>query len=314
MTSNDDVREFLVSRRAQITPARAGLPDLDEERRVPGLRREEVAALAGVSVGYYTRLERGHLAGASESVLGAIARALQLTEIEREYLFGLARSGTTATPLAARAPTPATRAPTPATRAPAPAAPTPAPASAVRSSLTGLVDSIGVPAIVQTPRLDLVAANALGRALFDPVFEDTRGANFARFNYLDPRARDFYVDWPLARRTGAAILRLEAGRNPLDEALTDLIGELSTLSPHFREDWARRDVHEHRTGVKHFRHPQVGLLDMTFEVLETPGDPSHRLVTYSADPGTETARRPGRLETAASPPTSPPEPSRQENP
>ncbi|UYG16225.1 helix-turn-helix domain-containing protein [Brachybacterium huguangmaarense] len=303
MTSNDDVREFLVSRRAQITPARAGLPDLDEERRVPGLRREEVAALAGVSVGYYTRLERGHLAGASESVLGAIARALQLTEIEREYLFGLARSGTTATPSA--------------TRASAPAAPTPAPSSALRSSLTRLVDSIGVPAIVQTPRLDLVAANTLGRALFAPVFEDPRGANFARFNYLDPRARDFYVDWPLARRTGAAILRLEAGRNPLDEALTDLIGELSTLSPHFREDRARRDVHEHRTGVKHFRHPQVGRLDMAFEVLETPGDPSRRLVTYSADPGTETARRLGRLGTAASPPTSPPEPpepSRQENP
>ncbi len=266
MGVRDETREFLISRRAQVTPARAGLPDPGGERRVPGLRREEVAALAGVSIGYYTRLERGDIGGASESVLGAIATALQLTDVEREYLFGLARRQ----------------------QVPAPAREEPAP---VRSSLMRVVDSIGVPAIVQTPYLDLVAANTLGRALFAPVFEDPRGANFARFNYLDPRARDFYVDWPLARRTGAAILRLEAGRDPLGEELTTLIGELSALSPFFREDWARRDVHEHRTGVKHFRHPQVGRLELSFEVLETPGDSRHRLVTYSAEPGSETAEK-----------------------
>nr|WP_300149781.1 hypothetical protein [Propionicimonas sp.] len=121
------------------------------------------------------------------------------------------------------------------------------------------------PAIVQTPHLDLVAANTLGR--------------------------DFYVDWPLARRTGAAILRLEAGRDPLNAELTRLIGELSTLSPYFREDWARRDVHEHRTGVKHVNHPEVGRLDLAFEVLETPGTSAERLVTYSADPGSATAEK-----------------------
>jgi hypothetical protein len=153
-----------------------------------------------------------------------------------------------------------------------------------------LVESIGVPAFVQTPRLDAVAANGLGRTLFAPVFEACE-PNFVRFNYLDPRARDFYVDWPLARRTGAAILRRESGRDPLDEALTELIGELSTLSPLFREDWARTDVHEHRTGVKCFVHPKVGRLDLAFQVLETPGDPTHRLVTYSAESDTEAAEK-----------------------
>lgn len=284
MSEKDEVREFLISRRAQVTPAQAGLPDLGEQRRVPGLRREEVAALAGVSTGYYTRLERGGIRGASESVLSAVARALQLTDVEREYLLRLARASSPGPDTVAQA------------------------SPAVRPSLRRLVDSIGVPAIVQTPRLDLVSGNTLARALFAPVFEDPRGANFARFNYLDPRARDFYADWPLARRTGAAILRLEAGRNPLDDELTALIGELSTLSPYFREDWARRDVHEHRTGVKHFVHPQVGRLEMIFEVMETPGEPGHRLVTYGAEPGSETAEKLailGSLSAAPRPDTGP---------
>lgn len=268
MTSKETAREFLISRRAQITPAQAGLPDRDEERRVPGLRREEVAELAGVSTGYYTRLERGEIGGASPGVLDAIARALQLTEVEREHLEDLARrssgSGTRAVDDGA---------------------------GEVPERLRRLVERIAVPAIVQTPRLDLVAANGPARLLFAPVLEDDRGANFARFNYLDPRARDFYADWPLARRTGAAILRREAGRDPLDEELTALIGELSTRSPLFREDWARRDVHEHRTGTKRFVHPQLGPLTLDFEVLETPGDPTHRLVTYSPRPGTADEER-----------------------
>ncbi|MDR2323416.1 MAG: helix-turn-helix transcriptional regulator [Microbacterium sp.] len=266
MSSNDEARDFLVSRRAQITLAQVGLPEYGDERRVPGLRREEVAELAGVSVGYYTRLERGEIGGASESVLDAVAKALRLTDVEREHLHDLAR------------------------RSPAPGHSEGRAPSEVRASLVRLVDSMGVPAIVQTPRLDLVAANALARELFSQVFE-AHEPNFARFNYLDPRAREFYVDWPLARRTGAAILRREAGRDPLDEVLTELIGELSTLSPLFREDWARRDVHEHRTGTKPFVHPEVGRLDLVFEVLETPGDSTYRLVTYSAEPGTEAAEK-----------------------
>lgn len=266
MSSKEQAREFLTSRRAQITPAEAGVHDYGDERRVPGLRREEVADLAGVSVGYYTRLERGDIAGASESVLDAIATALQLTDVEREHLQDLARR-------------------------PSPVSDAERGSWSVREPLRRLVESISVPAIVQTPRLDLVAANPLARVLFSQVFDDTRGANFARFNYLDPRARNFYVDWPLARRTGAAILRREAGRDPLDAALTELIGELSTLSPLFREDWARRDVHEHRTGTKRFVHPEVGRIDLDFEVLETPGDPTHRLVTYSPEPGTEAAEK-----------------------
>lgn len=268
MSSREEVRRFLMSRRANLTPEQVGIPVVGDDRRVPGLRREEVAMLAGVSVEHYTRVEKGNVRGVSDGVLHAIARALQLTDIEREHLFDLART--------ARPPV---------------AGPARDGSSAVRASLIRIVDSMGMPAIVQTARLDLVAANPLARALFAAVFEDPRGANFARFNYLDPRARDFYADWPLARRTGAAILRLEAGRDPLNEELMALIGELSTLSPYFREDWARRDVHEHRTGVKHFRHPQVGDLELVFEVLETPGDSRHRLVTYSAEAGTETAEK-----------------------
>ncbi|HWU30031.1 MAG TPA: helix-turn-helix transcriptional regulator [Microbacterium sp.] len=265
MSSKDEAREFLTSRRAHVTPAEAGVTDWGEERRVPGLRREEVADLAGVSVGYYTRLERGEIGGASESVLEAVARALRLTEVEREHLFDLARRASSSSRSTARHPS-----------------------SSVLEPMRRLVESIGVPAFVQTPRLDAVAANGLGRALFAPVFEASE-PNFVRFNYLDPRARDFYLDWPLARRTGAAILRREAGRDPLDGQLTALIGELSTLSPLFRDDWARTDVHEHRTGVKCFVHPEVGRLDLTFQVLETPGDPTHRLVTYSAEPGSDAA-------------------------
>lgn len=268
MSAKEEVRQFLMSRRANLAPEQVGLHAGDSDRRVPGLRREEVAMLAGVSIDHYTRVEKGNIGGVSESVLNAIATALRLTDVEREYLFDLARRG------ASRAVSPEQDV-----------------ADAVRPSLTRVVDSMAMPAIVQTAWLELVGANALARALFAPVFDDPRGANFARFNYLDPRARDFYADWPLARRTGAAILRLEAGRDPLNESLTELIGELSTLSPYFRDDWARRDVHEHRTGIKVFHHPEVGRLEMTFEVLETPGGSRHRIVTYSAPDGTETAEK-----------------------
>lgn len=289
MSGKEEVRQFLMSRRAGLTPAEVGIPVVDDDRRVPGLRREEVAMLAGVSVDHYTRVEKGNVGGVSDSVLGAIATALRLTDVEREHLFDLARTAPLVPAAAERTET-----------------------STSREALRRLVESIAMPAIVQTPQLDLVAANHIARALFEAVFDDPRGANFARFNYLDPRARDFYADWPLARRTGAAILRLEAGRDPLNEELTALIGELSTLSPYFRDDWARRDVHEHRTGVKHFRHPRVGALELAFRVLETPGDSAHRLVTYSAEPGSETAERLAILAGIAA--ESAEHPARKENP
>jgi transcriptional regulator with XRE-family HTH domain len=266
MSRKDDVREFLISRRAHITPAQAGLPDYGGERRVPGLRREEVALLAGVSLDYYTQLERGNLRGASESVLNAIARALQLTDVEREHLIDLAQP-TTATPLA---------------RNPKPAR------TSVRASVQRVLDNLAVPAVVCNAQQDLIASNLMGRVLFSPHFESDR-PNLARFIFLDPRARDYYADWPLACSMTAAMLRLEAGRDPLNSQLTALIGELSTLSPQFRRDWAERDVHEHRTGRKVYRHPDVGAIDVTFDVFELPGEPGLSIATFSVDEGTDSA-------------------------
>jgi MmyB-like transcription regulator ligand binding domain/Helix-turn-helix domain len=266
MSRKDDVREFLISRRAHITPEQAGLPDVGGERRVPGLRREEFARLAGVSLDYYTQLERGHIRGASESVLNAICRALQLTDVEREYLFELARTvPTTPAARSARRTTPS-----------------------VRTSVQGVLYHMTVPAVIVNAQQDLIASNLIGRALFSPHFEANK-PNLARFIFLDPRAPEFYVDWAQARSMTAAMLRLESGRDPLNSDLTALIGELSTLSPQFRQDWADRDVHEHRTGRKVYRHPEVGAIDVTFDVFEMPGEPGLSLVTYSVDQGSEFA-------------------------
>jgi transcriptional regulator with XRE-family HTH domain len=266
MSTKDEVREFLVSRRANVTPQQAGIPDFGGERRVPGLRREEVAMLAGVSPDYYTRLERGNIRGASESVLEAIARALQLNDAEREYLFDLAR---TAPAAAAR------------NRRPV--------AQSVRTSVQRVLDNLALPAVVHNTNQDIVATNLMGRALYAPHLDTEGTPNTARFIFLDPRARDFYVDWPRARRTTVAMMRLDAGRDPLNTELTALIGELSTRSAAFREDWAGHDVHEHRTGVKEFRHPEVGPITVAFDVFEMPGEAGLLIVTYSPPPNTDSA-------------------------
>jgi transcriptional regulator with XRE-family HTH domain len=266
MSKKDEVREFLISRRAHVTLAQAGLPDYGGERRVPGLRREEVAMLADVSLDYYTQLERGNIRGASESVLNAIARALQLNDVEREHLFDLARTAP-ATPAARR-------------RKP--------PAESVRVSVQRVLDNMAVPAVVYNAQQDLIASNLMGRALFSPHFEAEK-PNLARFIFLDPRARNYYVDWPLARSLTAAMLRFEAGRDPLNRDLTALIGELSMLSPQFRKDWADQDVHEHRTGQKVYRHPEVGEIEITYDVFEMPGEPGLSIGTYSAEEGSASA-------------------------
>ncbi|ARQ72676.1 transcriptional regulator [Streptomyces marincola] len=267
MSTKDEVREFLISRRANVSPEQAGLTGVGGERRVPGLRREEVAMIAGVSPDYYTRLERGNIRGASESVLNAIARALQLNDVEREYLFDLAR--TAPAPARSRGERPALR--------------------SVRASVQRVLDNLTLPALVHNANQDLIAANLMGRALYAPHYDTPHQPNIARFVFLDPRAPDYYVDWPLARRTTAAVMRLEAGRDPLNGELTALIGELSTRSPLFRTDWADHDVHAHRTGVKSFRHPEVGPLDVSFDVFEMPGEAGLQIVTYSPAPGTRSA-------------------------
>jgi len=265
MSRKDDIRKFLVSRRANVSLVQAGLPDFGDERRVPGLRREEVAQLAGVSVDYYTRLERGNIHGASEGVLTAIARALHLTDVERDHLLDLAR-----TPAAASVSARTTA------------------AVAVRASVQRVLDNLAMPAVVYNARHDLVASNLLGRALFSPHFDSDR-PNVARFIFLDSRAQDYYADWPLACSLTAAMLRYEAGRDPLNGEITELIGELATRSPQFRKDWADQDVHEHRTGRKVYVHPEVGAMDLTYDVFEMPGEPGLSISTYTPDEGSESA-------------------------
>jgi transcriptional regulator with XRE-family HTH domain len=266
--SRAEIREFLASRRARISPRQAGLPAYGGNRRVKGLRREEVALLAGVSVDYYVRMERGNLSGASDTVLDNVARALQLDEAERAHLFDLAR------------------------------APMHAPAQQRRSKPSGVTASIQqvldaiteAPAWVRNARHDMLGANRLARALYAPVLADPRRpANNARFIYLDPASRAFFVDWERAADDVAAMLRSEAGRNPHDKQLIELIGELSTCSEVFRTRWAAHNVKFHRTGFKRINHPVVGALDMDFEAMELPAHPGPTLLVYTAAASTPTA-------------------------
>jgi len=264
-----EIREFLRSRRARIAPEMAGLPAYGGKRRVEGLRREEVALLAGVSVEYYVRIERGSLAGTSEGVLDALAAALQLNEAERDHLFHLARQS--GAPGARRHRKP------PAT---------------VRPALQEVLDAItGAPALIRNARHDLLAMNQLGRALYSPVLADPRRpANTARFVYLHPsEAEAFFDDYDQAARNAAAMLRMEAGRNPHDEELISLIGELSTHSELFRRQWASRNVRVHGHGSKRVHHPVVGWLDLNFESMDLPTEPGLQLNIYTAPAGGQAA-------------------------
>ncbi|WP_407691349.1 helix-turn-helix domain-containing protein [Saccharopolyspora mangrovi] len=262
--SKADVREFLSSRRARITPEQAGMTTYGGKRRVPGLRREEVAMLAGVSTEYYARLERGNLRGVSESVLDSISRALQLDEAERTHLFDLAR-------IANAGARPRRK-------------PHPRVTPTVQRILEGMAST---PAFVQNGCLDIVAFNRLGYALYSEVFEEpARPANFARFAFFNPRSHDFYPDWDGAANTTVAQLRTAVGRDPYDKALTDLIGELCTRSEEFRSRWAAHDVRLHQSGLKHFHHPVIGAIHLAFEAMELAANPGLKLIAYSPEPGT----------------------------
>jgi transcriptional regulator with XRE-family HTH domain len=262
--SRNDVREFLATRRARITPQQAGLATYGR-RRVPGLRREEVAMLAGVSTDYYAQLERGNLAGVSDSVLDAIARALQLDEAEHAHLHDLAHAANT----------------TPHTRRRA------TPKQPLRPVVQRILDGItAMPAIVMNVRLDLLSANRLGYALYSPVYDDdpARPVNLARFTFLSPHATGLYPDWDLAADTTVAMLRTEAGRHPYDRELSDLIGELSTRSDTFRNRWAAHNVLLHRSGTKRFHHPVIGDVSFAYEVMELSADTGLTLTAYSPEP------------------------------
>jgi transcriptional regulator with XRE-family HTH domain len=259
-----EIRDFLATRRAKISPEEAGLPSTGR-RRVPGLRREEVAVLAGVSTDWYVRLERGHIADVSDDVLNAVTRALRLDEAERAHLFDLARAAKPSR------------------------APRRRPKTHIRPSVQWMLDAMtGAAAFVRNGHMDILAINSLGRALYSPMFDEPRRpVNIARFHFLDPRAHDFYPNWDRAADTTVAIMRTEAGRDPHNRELTDLVGELAMRSDEFRTRWARHNVRLHHTGPKQFHHPVVGTLDLVFEAVDLPTDElcGLDLTVYTAEPG-----------------------------
>jgi transcriptional regulator with XRE-family HTH domain len=262
-----EIQEFLTSRRGRITPEQAGVRTFGSgARRVPGLRREEVASLAGVSIAYYTKLERGDASGASDTVLEALARALQLDDAERAHLFDLVR---------AQQPVPRVR-----RRRSAPLT--------VRPGVQRLLDRIDAPAYVRNGRMDILAMNRLGEALYSEMLANPRRpANSARFCFLDPRATTVFVDWEESADASVAVLRAEGGRNPHDQDLTNLIGELSTQSEDFRVRWARHDVGSHDTGLKRLHHPLVGHLELSYEGMTLAADTDLVLFAFTAEAGSK---------------------------
>ncbi|MGW6696307.1 helix-turn-helix transcriptional regulator [Nocardia sp. NPDC055049] len=273
MNNQSEVREFLRTRRARITPARAGLPTSTGHRRVPGLRREEVALLAGISVDYYARMERGNLTGVSDEIVHALARALQLDDAETQHLQDLTR---------AAKPAPAT------TRRPKRTSD-----QTVRPTLQRFLDAItGTPTWVRNRRMDYIAGNALARALLSPLLTDpSNEANNARFAFLNPAARLYYPEWERGADDIVATLRTYATQNPLDKGLTDLIGELVTRSDAFRHRWSAHNVRFHRTGIKRIHHPDVGDLEFAYEAMELPDTPGWTMFGFTTEPGSPSEER-----------------------
>ncbi|MGN8553135.1 UNVERIFIED_CONTAM: helix-turn-helix transcriptional regulator [Microbacterium sp. SLM126] len=288
MDNREEVREFLMTRRARVSPDAAGIP-AGSNRRVAGLRRSEVAALAGVSVEYYAKLERGSIAGASGAVLDAVSRALQLSDAEHAHLLDLARNAD-GIPSSGRH-----------RRRAAKSGP---PRPSLQWALAAVTDAV---AVVRDQRQNLLAFNELGRAFYSPLIGDGgRTPNFARFQFLDPAAREFYPDWDLFADMCVAVIRAEAGRDPHDKGIQDLVGELSTRSDTFRALWAAHNVRTHGTGTKRFHHPVVGDLTLVYEELAITANPGQVLLIYSAEPGSPSAERLKLLASwAASPAGSP---------
>ncbi|SDV99627.1 Transcriptional regulator, contains XRE-family HTH domain [Arthrobacter sp. cf158] len=263
MDNNKDVRDFLMSRRARITPAQAGLNAFSGTRRVAGLKREEVAMLSGVSTEYYARLERGNLRGVSDSVLDSLARALQLDEAERAHLLDLAKAAAPSRPSGGRTPRAVVR-------------------PSIERILAGMTST---PAYVRNAKMEIVAANNLCLALYTGILSPTTmPLNLARFMFLDPRSKDFFVEWEAIADDFAAALRVESGRRPRDRYLNGLIGDLAAGSTEFSTRWARHNVHFHRTARKTLRNPLVGEIELTGDALELPGE-GLTVIAYTAEPG-----------------------------
>lgn len=262
MDNSQDVREFLTGRRARITPTQAGLPAYGGTRRVPGLKREEVAMLTGVSTEYYARLERGNLRGVSDSVLESLAAALHLDEAERAHLLDLARAA-----------------------APSSASGTRRVRADVRPGVERILAGMtGTPAYVRNSRMDILAANTVCLALYAGILSpETLPLNLARFMFLDPRAQDFFIEWDTLSDDLAAALRSEAGRHPNDKALNSLIGDLATGSTEFSKRWARHNVRFHRSARKTLHNALVGDIELTGESLEIPGE-GLTIIAYTVEP------------------------------
>jgi transcriptional regulator with XRE-family HTH domain len=267
MDNRDEVRDFLITRRERLTPDEAGVPFFGGRRRVKGLRREEVAMLAGMSTDYYTRLERGNLTGVSPSVLESLARALRLDEAERLHLLNLADTANNSARLDAKRPGRRSTGQT-----------------GVRPGVHRILDAIRTPAYARNGRMDVLAVNRLGRALFADALAGGATLNLARYLFLNPHSHDFYREWERVAADSVAALRTEAGRNPYDRGLTDLVGELSTRSDEFRQWWATHNVKLHYTSTKTMHHSVAGDLELTGEALRLPGDAGLTIITYTCEP------------------------------
>jgi transcriptional regulator with XRE-family HTH domain len=269
VSAETDIRDYLASRRARITPEQAGLTTFGGRRRVAGLRREEVAMLAGISAEYYTQLERGDIRGVSEEVLAAVVRALRLNEAEQIHLADLMRALN--------------------------AAPVPDHDAAERDvpmTIRSIVDGLSVPALVRNRRLDIVYSNVIGKVFYYAFYSDGLGApgeppNPARFVFLDALSHDFFADWDRAADDMVALLRAETGRNPHDQGLKALIDELSARSEAFLTRWDAHEVLFHRVGIAAFRHPVVGELRLSYEDLDLPRDPGLTILVFIAEPGSD---------------------------
>jgi len=262
--TGNELGAFLRNRRGRITPSEAGLAAGSGVRRTPGLRREEIATLAGVSIDYYTRVERGKERHPSVAVLDALAGVLKLDQNERRHLHALAAHA--------------------AGNGPAPAAP----ASCVRETVRMLLESLRPsPAAVMSRVNDMLAANPAGLALFHGLSDwPPERRNLTRFLFLHPAARSLWVDWEHIAIGHVAHLRLVAGENPDAPDVTALITGLLADSPDFARIWARYDVKPRTTGDKHYQHPRVGRMTLCYESLPLAGTDGQRLIVYLARQGT----------------------------
>ncbi|MFH8804507.1 helix-turn-helix transcriptional regulator [Streptomyces sp. NPDC017936] len=265
MSTAINLGEFLRTRRSLLHPEDVALPDFGGQRRVAGLRREEIAQLAGVSVDYYTRMEQGRVPNPSGAVLDALARALRLDGDARRHLHRLARPQSAARHVPRRQARP----------------------QCVRPMLQRLLDDlVDMPAMVMGRRMDILAWNTAAVALFgDYAALDRAERNIARITFLDETSRELYADWTSCARENVAYLHLDAGRHPEDPQLASLIGELSMKSEDFRRWWAEHPVQDKTSGTKRFRHPVVGDLELAYETLRAADDPDQALITYAAEPG-----------------------------